>query len=63
MEKSITDQPTGPTAERYHNNIEQEGRPTLVSVDEDDVTVNPSEINDDSTGIGKDDFFGKNNKE
>ena len=54
---------TSPTDERYHKNQETEGRPTLVSVDKDDVTVNPSEINDNSTGMGTDDFLGKTNKE
>jgi hypothetical protein len=63
METNTTQTPTGPTEERYHSNQETEGRPTLVSVDEDDVTVNPSEIDDNSTGMGKDDYLGKSNKE
>lgn len=54
---------TGPTEERYGKNEEIEGRPTLVIVDEDDVTVKSSEINDDSTGMGKDDYLGKSKKE
>ncbi|MCY7356486.1 MAG: hypothetical protein LH609_03285 [Rudanella sp.] len=63
MQTTTFQTPTSPTEERYHQNQETEGRPTLVSIDEDDVTVNPSEIDDDSTGMGKEDYLGKSNKE
>lgn len=65
MENDTTKSPdrSTPTTERYHSNQEIEGKPTLVSVDEDDVTVKDSEINDNSTGMHRDDFLGKSNKE
>jgi hypothetical protein len=54
---------TSPTNERYNDNEEIEGRPKLVNIKEDDVKVDPSEINDDSTGMHKDDYLGKSKKE
>ena len=63
METNTNQTPGNPTEERYHQNQETEGRPTLVSINEDDVTVDPAEINDTSTGMGKDDFMGKTHRE
>ncbi|KAB7731378.1 hypothetical protein F5984_11335 [Rudanella paleaurantiibacter] len=55
--------PAGPTEEMYDRNKETEGEPRLVSVDEDDVSVDASDVDDHSTGMGEDDFLGKSNKE
>ncbi|WP_019990186.1 hypothetical protein [Rudanella lutea] len=55
--------PTGPTEEMYDRNEETEGKPRLVSINEDDVSVDASDVNDHSTGMGEDDFLGKSNKE
>lgn len=58
-ESSQGAKPETPSDLKYRQNEDQEGRPTLVSINEDDVTVKPSEINDDSTGMGEDDYLGR----
>ena len=63
METNTNQTPGSPTEERYHQNQELEGRPTLVSVDEDDITVDSSEMNDKSTGMEGDDYLGRTYKE
>ncbi len=50
-----------PTEEKYHQNQEQEGKPTLISIETEDVDA--SGVDDNSTGMGNDDYLGRTNKE
>ena len=50
-----------PTQKNYHQNLEIEGKPTLVSVETEDVDA--SGVDDESTGMEGDDFLGRTNKE
>lgn len=50
-----------PTEKNYHQSEEIEGKPTLVSIDTEDVDA--SGVDDDSTGMEGDDFLGRTNKE
>lgn len=50
-----------PTEEKYHKNQESEGTPRLVSEETEDVDA--SGVEDESTGMGEDDYLGKTNKE
>jgi len=50
-----------PTQKNYHQNLEIEGKPTLVS--EETENVDASGADDESTGMEGDDFLGRTNKE
>ena len=50
-----------PTQNNYHQNLEIEGKPTLVS--EETENVDASGADDESTGMEGDDFLGRTNKE
>lgn len=50
-----------PTEEKYHQNREQEGTPHLVS--EETENVDASGADDNSTGMGNDDYLGRTHKE
>lgn len=48
-----------PTEKKYDQNEELEGTPRLVGEDADNVDA--SGVDDDSTGMGDDDFLGRSN--
>lgn len=50
-----------PTEEKYHQNKEVEGTPRLVSEETEDVDASGAE--DNSTGMGNDDYLGRTHKE